>query len=308
MVFGLSRRRADSHDDGQALSDLSSGKHGGSVFKTSEMNTAYAVRISGPDELEEANRELAFKRRSYQWDPNMDFDFGFDDNIKSPATTMYDQKTEQALDEIFEDDSPYPEVRAAVRNYDEELPCNTIRAWTIGMIMVTIGSGMNMLFHLRSPSIVVTSFVAQLVAYPIGKLWDLIMPKFLCNGKFNMKEHALITIMANISFGGGAAYGTDIIVSMKAYYGYDFGWLFQVLLTIGTQMTGYGFAGLLRRFLVWPSSMIWPTNFVNTSLFYALHDHSPTNPAQANGWKVGRFRYFLYVFAGAFFWYWFPGE
>ena len=53
--------------------------------------------------------------------------------------------------------------------------------------------------------------------------------------------------------------------------------------------------------------MIWPSNLVNTSLFYALHDTSPTNPSETNGWKIGRYRWFFYVFLGSFLWYWFPG-
>ena len=269
------------------------------------MTVAETIQTNDP-EVSLSNRHLAFSRL-HRWDPNLDFDFEFDESSPQSPTAAKELRAEQELIDMLENDSPYPEVRAAVRNYDEDMPCNTIRAWTIGMVFVTIGSGMNMIFHLRSPSIIVTAFIAQLGAYPVGKFWVLVMPKALCNGKFNMKEHALITIMANVSFGGGAAYSTDIIVAMRAYYGIDFGWLFHILLTIGTQMTGYGFAGLLRRFLVWPSSMIWPTNFVNTTLFYALHDRSPTIPNTANGWRISRYRYFLYVFAGAFFWYWVPG-
>lgn len=72
-------------------------------------------------------------------------------------------------------------------------------------------------------------------------------------------------------------------------------------------MLGYGLAGLGRRFLVWPAAMIWPTNLVNTSLFYTLHDHSPADPSKTGGWSIGRYRYFSYVFIGSFIWYWFPG-
>ena len=253
----------------------------------------------------EANRELKFLKKLHRWDPNLSADVN--DGI-ARATADHDATAELELINLIENDSPYPEVRAAVRNYDEEMPVNTVRAWVIGMLMVTLGSGMNMLFSMRSPSIIITAFVAQLVAYPIGKGWDLVMPKALCPGKFNQKEHTLIVIMANVSFSGGAAYSTDTILAMKAFYKYDFGWGFQLILTLATQMIGYGYAGMLRKFLVWPASMIWPTNFVNTSLFYALHDHSATDPAKANGWSIGRYRYFLYVFLGSFIWYWFPGK
>lgn len=65
-------------------------------------------------------------------------------------------------------------------------------------------------------------------------------------------------------------------------------------------------AGVARRWLVWPAAMIWPGNFVNTVLFYGLHDHSPSDPAKTNGWKIGRYRFFLIVFAASFVWAWIP--
>jgi len=96
-----------------------------------------------------------------------------------------------------------------VRNYDVDLPANTIRAWVIGMLLCTIGSAVNMLFSLRNPSVTVTTYVIQLVAYPIGLGWDLVMPdkemKFLGikfnlrPGRFNFKEHVVIVVMSNVS-------------------------------------------------------------------------------------------------------------
>lgn len=95
------------------------------------------------------------------------------------------------------------------------------RAWVIGMLLTTIGSGLNALFTLRSPAISITSIVAQLVAYPLGVGWSWAMPNRQFNtfgvkwnlnpGPFNFKEHTIIVIMANASFGGGAGYFTDTI-------------------------------------------------------------------------------------------------
>ena len=89
-----------------------------------------------------------------------------------------------------------------------DLPANTIRAWVIGLLLCTIGSGVNMLFSMRNPSILVTTYVIQLVAYPIGKGWDLIMPNHefkigplrfnLKPGNFNFKEHVIIVVMSNV--------------------------------------------------------------------------------------------------------------
>lgn len=44
------------------------------------------------------------------------------------------------IDEHHEN-SPYPEVEAAVQNTDNEhLPVNTFRVWVLGMLFMTIGS------------------------------------------------------------------------------------------------------------------------------------------------------------------------
>lgn len=53
--------------------------------------------------------------------------------------------------------------------------------------------------------------------------------------------------------------------------------------------------------------MMWPGQFSNTSLFYALHDKSKPDAKQTNGWRISRYRFFLYVTIGAFVWYWVPG-
>lgn len=80
-----------------------------------------------------------------------------------------------------------------------------------------IGSGfaillafINQLFSIRQPTIMVQANVAQLLAYPIGKLCERTLPDWgftlggirhsLNPGKFSKKEHMLITIMANVSW------------------------------------------------------------------------------------------------------------
>jgi hypothetical protein len=40
---------------------------------------------------------------------------------------------------LAEDDSPYPEVRAAVANTDDpELPVSTVRSWVLGLIWAIV--------------------------------------------------------------------------------------------------------------------------------------------------------------------------
>ena len=90
-------------------------------------------------------------------------------------------------------------------------------------------------------------------------------------------------------------------------YDYNLGWGFALLFTLSSQVIGIAISGMFRRFNVWPAALIWPANFSMTTLLYALHDKSKTDPAKANGWSISRYRYYLYVTLGAFAWYWLPG-
>ena len=88
------------------------------------------------------------------------------------------------------------------------MPSFTFRTWVIGIIFCAIGAAINQLFSLRQPPIFITSEVAQLLAWPAGKLFDSVLPDVgitiggkrhsINPGKFNKKEHMLITIMATV--------------------------------------------------------------------------------------------------------------
>jgi hypothetical protein len=80
--------------------------------------------------------------------------------------------------------------------------------------------------------------------------------------------------------------------------------LYQLLLIISTQVLGYAFAGLTRRFLVRPSAMIWPGTLMSTAMFSTMHK---TANKKANGWSISRYKFFILVWAGAFVWYFVPG-
>lgn len=271
--------------------------------------------MTGDQAAMDALNTLKEFEKLHHLDPNLPLDELIE--IDAAINTANPEKGIEIEQILTEDNSPYPEVRASVRNYDVEVPVNTIRAWVIGMLLCTLGSGVNMLFSLRNPTVLLTTYVIQLVAYPIGLGWDLVFPnrefkilgvKFnLKPGPFNVKEHVVIVCMSNAAYGGGALYATDVIIAQQVWYGQYFGWGWQMLLGITTLCTGYGIAGLARRFLVWPAAMIWPSDLVNCALFYTLHDHSPSDPAKTGGWSIGRYRWFLIVWCGSFAWYFFPG-
>lgn len=214
-----------------------------------------------------------------------------------------------------EDDSPYPEVRVAVHNYDTDVPANTIRAWTLGIFFVFIGASVNTIFSLRAPSIAIGPLVAQIIAWPIGHGWAKIMPnkqfstfgiKWNLNpGPFNVKEHSVIVVMAGVSF--GSAYATDILLAQIAFYKQNFGIGFQLLLVVSTQSIGYGIAGMLRKYLVYPAAMIWPSTLVVVTLMNAMYETTDNPDPTVFGGRIPRYRWFAYVCIGAFIYYFIPG-
>ncbi|CAG8252999.1 unnamed protein product [Penicillium olsonii] len=275
------------------------------------VTTGAMVDETAPDETLKQLRNL---KEHHHWDPNLP-----EDVVEELDEALHtsDQKTQDVIAHELLDNSPYPEVRSAVSNVDEGGSVNTLRAWVIGLLFATIGSSLNMLFSMRQPYIVIPSYIAQVVAYPFGKAWERWMPakrfrifgyEFELNpGPFTKKEHAVVVIMANATFGGGAAYATDVLLAQRAFYHQSFGWGFEILMCISTQMLGFGIAGFFTRFMVQPAAMIWPSTLINTALFTALHDRSLPDPKTVSGWTIGRYRMFLYVMIGAFCWYWIPG-
>ena len=96
----------------------------------------------------------------------------------------------------------------------------------------------------------------------------------------------------------------QVIVEQTKFYHQNPTITYQLLLTISTQILGYAFAGLTRRYLVRPPSMIWPGVLMSTAMFTTMHK---SENKTANGWRVTRYRFFVYVWIGAFTWYFLPG-
>nr|AGA20380.1 oligopeptide transporter 9 [Phanerodontia chrysosporium] len=210
----------------------------------------------------------------------------------------------------FEDDSPYPEVRSAVANYDDpDIPVNTLRAWILGILWAIVLPGVNQFFYFRYPTIAVGQVVPILVTFPIGRALARMIPEWtvfglhLNPGPFTIKEHVLVTVMAGV--GAVSAYATEIIAVQRVYYNQNFSFLYQWMLVMSTQLIGFSIGGLARRLLVAPASMIWPNTLVLCALYNTLHCASIAGIGPREG--ISRERFFTYAFLAATLWYFIPG-
>jgi hypothetical protein len=65
---------------------------------------------------------------------------------------------------VLEDESPYPEVRAAVANTDDPtMPSSTFRAWVVGLIWAVLIPGVNQFFYFRFPSVYISQVCESFV-------------------------------------------------------------------------------------------------------------------------------------------------
>lgn len=241
-------------------------------------------------------------------DPNLDTDLR--DRVEA-ALEHGDVQAEKELEEELLNDSIYPEVRAAVSAIDDpNMPVNTFRAWFLGLVFVILLSGINQLLYFRYPSVTISGLVVQLVCYPFGKALEKVLPtrsvktrwgNFTLNpGPFNIKEHTMISVMSTVTY--SKAYATDIFIVQKLTYNQNWSFAYQILVTLSTQLVGFSFAGFARRFVIWPAAMIWPGVLPYCTLLSTLHHQKPTEAG-----KMSRERFFMYSFAAAFCWYFFPG-
>ncbi|XP_030459049.2 oligopeptide transporter 4 [Syzygium oleosum] len=230
-----------------------------------------------------------------------------------PTATTSLSELDHAIDE--DDLSPIEEVRLTVTNVDDPtLPVWTFRMWFLGLLSCGLLSFLNQFFAYRTEPLIITPITALVATLPIGRFMAAVLPEakfripglgsrhFSLNpGPFNIKEHVLISIFANAgsAFGSGSAYGIGIVTIIKAFYRRRISFFAGWLLIITTQVLGYGWAGLLRKYVVEPAHMWWPAALVQVSLFRALHERDEQ--------RMSRAKFFLIALICSFSWYVVPG-
>ena len=99
-----------------------------------------------------------------------------------------------------------------------------------------------------------------------------------------------------------APYITHMFVVQEKYYGIKHGVLYEILMILSCDLTGFGMAGFCRGLTVKPASMIWPQNLVTCTLMNTLHAEEERETG-----GTSRPKFFSYILLGSFVFYFFPG-
>uniref|UniRef100_A0A803MUR7 Oligopeptide transporter n=1 Tax=Chenopodium quinoa TaxID=63459 RepID=A0A803MUR7_CHEQI len=147
-----------------------------------------------------------------------------------------------------------PQVNLTVPKTDDpNMPVLTFRMWVLGLGACILLSFVNQFMWYRQNPMIITSISAQIAVVPLGHL----MAK---------------TITKRVFFQGTSVYATHILSAVKLFYKRKLTLLPAVLVMLTTQLLGFGWAGLFRKYLVEPAEMWWPSNLVQVSIFRALHE------------------------------------
>ena len=267
------------------------------------------------------------------------FSNGKPDNLDTDEEDAFSVRDDTSTVEDEDENSPHEAVRASVPPTDDTtLSINTPRMWCLSVLFSILGSSTNLFFSLRYPSVAITPVIALLLVHPLGLFWDVALKRsydpeetfvdgmrhsaipdenepparrtktlrswrqWFAQGRWNEKEHTCVYVSSNVAF--GFAFATDVIVEQTQFYNQPAPITYQLLLTVSTQILGYGFAGMARQFLVRPSGMIWPGTLMSAAMFSTLHKQE-NKPA--NGWTISRWNFFYIVWISAFAFYFLPG-
>ncbi|KAK1303624.1 Oligopeptide transporter 7 [Acorus calamus] len=211
-----------------------------------------------------------------------------------------------------DENSPVEQVALTVPTSDDPtLPVVTFRMWVLGTASCALLSFLNQFFWYRKEPLSVTSVSAQIAVVPLGHLMARTLTErvffkgrpyeFTLNpGPFNVKEHVLITIFANS--GGWGVYSINVVTAVRIFYGKEISFFVSLLVVVTSQVLGFGWAGMFRKYLVEPAAMWWPQNLVQVSLFRVLHEKEERRKGGTT-----KNQFFFIAFICSFAYYTFPG-
>ena len=239
---------------------------------------------------------------------------GYKTTDQTEAEWLFDLKAEAAL--IYYH-SPYPEVRSVSNPFDDpSVPAETLRAYVLGMVFMAGSTTINTFFAPRQPTINIPSNVLQLLLAPCGMFcarclpdWSLRLGKRtirLNPGPWSFKEQVFATIMFSVAGGAGSVYYVYLVQKLPQYL--NQGWVtfgYEIVLALAVQFFGFGFAGMLRRFVVFPSSSIFPGVLPTLALARTLV-LPESRTERINGWSLTRYRFFFLAFVSMFLWFFVP--
>ncbi|EGO23267.1 hypothetical protein SERLADRAFT_450912 [Serpula lacrymans var. lacrymans S7.9] len=191
------------------------------------------------------------------------------------------------------------EITRVIISPDDQphLPTLTFRFWVLGIGLSIFGSVLSEIYFWKPQNATVSNLFQLIVAYVLGNAMHYVMPskgiwRYLNPGPFNIKEHTCITMMASTA--SSSAFAIGVIATLDLFYNIKLNPAAAIFQSFASQLIGYGFAGILRSLLVWPTYALHPANIPLISLLQSMHFDGLLNKK--------KMQYFWIVFTCIFIW------
>ncbi|KAI5475579.1 hypothetical protein MNV49_001135 [Pseudohyphozyma bogoriensis] len=217
------------------------------------------------------------------------------------AKNMLDNGKERPI-ETAEDIS----TRCMSLEDDPTMIIHTFRMWFLGLGMTCFAAVLGQIFYFRPQTVYVSQLFIQVISFALGKAWHAVLPKahrgafwkFLNPCDFTLKEHVAILIMSSAATESATA--ISVFASDELYYNVEPNYGTAIFTLIGSQLFGYGLAGLARSFVVFPTYIVFPNLVPTVNLFDVLHRDKDARAQKK------RLRFFWIAFIAIFCWEWIP--
>ncbi|KAI9307504.1 OPT family small oligopeptide transporter [Cunninghamella echinulata] len=179
---------------------------------------------------------------------------------------------------------------------DPTLPVFTLRSIILGVILSCISASVSQLMIFKPVNTPLSTTCLLMIAYAICKLMEKVIPQggWLNPCPLNHKEMACIYVM--VSSANTSAYGTYILGAQYLYYNDAPSAFGSIAFLIATQCVGYGIAGQLRRFIVYPANMIWPNVLPTIAFIRTLNSENQGFSLRTKIFFMTFFCIFIYEF------------
>ncbi|TKA53580.1 hypothetical protein B0A53_03871 [Rhodotorula sp. CCFEE 5036] len=160
---------------------------------------------------------------------------------------------------------------------DPQMPVHTFRMYFLGIGLTCFAAVLGQIFYFRPQTVYVSQLFLQVIAFILGRAWSAVLPNasrgkiwaFLNPCEFTLKEHVAILIMSSTATSSAEA--ISVFAADELYYNITPNYGVAIFTLLGSQLLGYGLAGLMRAFCVFPTYIVYPNLIPTVNLFDALH-------------------------------------
>lgn len=185
---------------------------------------------------------------------------------------------------------PFDET-AVVPDADEEdddpsMPTVTFRSCLVGLIMAVFGAAVCQIFMYKPVHLHPHPLFIQLACLIIGRgLAEIPGPPWWNPGPLTVKETVFSAIMATAGAAGTPS--VEMVATQDLLFDRKMSPLLTITVLVSSQLIGYGWAGLLRPFLIYSPKTIFPSTLPSVALFKSLCNYSPEVTEKVSFFKKG---------------------